>query len=187
MIRRPPRSTLFPYTTLFRSSRPDADRLRTRMHRDVDFPLSLAQRRLQSLQHRQVAAQGAEIPLAVQRLEQSLQITGRVMHVGLAYLDVMKMHDRIQGDRVRLHRLAHHLAVHLAAGGHVDDEVALDLCGARQPGTGKQWTPPREALLGWAQGGEIGRLRADAVLGRSEERRVGEEGRSRWAPHHLKK
>src|SRR5256885_9860144 len=60
MIRRPPRSTLFPYTTLFRSSRPDADQLRTRMHRDGDFPLSLAQRRLQSLQHRQVAAQRSE-------------------------------------------------------------------------------------------------------------------------------
>src|SRR5256885_11314531 len=28
MIRRPPRSTLFPYTTLFRSSRPDAGHLR---------------------------------------------------------------------------------------------------------------------------------------------------------------
>src|SRR3712207_7823732 len=27
MIRRPPRSTLFPYTTLFRSARPPADRL----------------------------------------------------------------------------------------------------------------------------------------------------------------
>src|SRR5688572_33381845 len=28
MIRRPPRSTLFPYTTLFRSLRPDAERAR---------------------------------------------------------------------------------------------------------------------------------------------------------------
>src|SRR5256885_8244275 len=30
MIRRPPRSTLFPYTTLFRSPRPDGDGLRRR-------------------------------------------------------------------------------------------------------------------------------------------------------------
>src|SRR5687768_18206776 len=30
MIRRPPRSTLFPYTTLFRSTFPDAETLRTR-------------------------------------------------------------------------------------------------------------------------------------------------------------
>src|SRR5271169_6912208 len=30
MIRRPPRSTLFPYTTLFRSARPNGSRLRSR-------------------------------------------------------------------------------------------------------------------------------------------------------------
>src|SRR2546429_8779039 len=30
MIRRPPRSTLFPYTTLFRSTHPDLDRVRRR-------------------------------------------------------------------------------------------------------------------------------------------------------------
>src|SRR2546426_3218923 len=34
MIRRPPRSTLFPYTTLFRSKRP-AGRLRHRLHEGV--------------------------------------------------------------------------------------------------------------------------------------------------------
>src|SRR3712207_7467354 len=33
MIRRPPRSTLFPYTTLFRSSVPDADRAQLTVHR----------------------------------------------------------------------------------------------------------------------------------------------------------
>src|SRR5258708_17630080 len=41
MIRRPPRSTLFPYTTLFRSARPD-------LHRRVMVrsPLSFKQRRV---------------------------------------------------------------------------------------------------------------------------------------------
>src|SRR2546430_3339542 len=33
MIRRPPRSTLFPYTTLFRSGRPVSRDLRDRVHR----------------------------------------------------------------------------------------------------------------------------------------------------------
>src|SRR2546430_13995304 len=33
MIRRPPRSTLFPYTTLFRSGRPFSRDLRDRVHR----------------------------------------------------------------------------------------------------------------------------------------------------------
>src|SRR6202158_6546228 len=35
MIRRPPRSTLFPYTTLFRSARPPADRVMNRCRRTV--------------------------------------------------------------------------------------------------------------------------------------------------------
>src|SRR5258708_28496197 len=49
MIRRPPRSTLFPYTTLFRSRQPDQDRARRLVpaggrrsdvlrHDDVDAP-----------------------------------------------------------------------------------------------------------------------------------------------------
>src|SRR5258708_10767758 len=37
MIRRPPRSTLFPYTTLFRSVRASADRVRPR-HPTSDLP-----------------------------------------------------------------------------------------------------------------------------------------------------
>src|SRR3989454_4682477 len=36
MIRRPPRSTLFPYTTLFRSSREDGEGLDGLVHQDVD-------------------------------------------------------------------------------------------------------------------------------------------------------
>src|SRR2546429_4447231 len=36
MIRRPPRSTLFPYTTLFRSQRPHADAERHRESRALD-------------------------------------------------------------------------------------------------------------------------------------------------------
>src|SRR3989449_8172322 len=52
MIRRPPRSTLFPYTTLFRSHRQQRLLLRDRRHH-------LEQRRRASLQ---VRAQGREIP-----------------------------------------------------------------------------------------------------------------------------
>src|SRR3712207_7998608 len=36
MIRRPPRSTLFPYTTLFRSESPPADHERDRPQQDLD-------------------------------------------------------------------------------------------------------------------------------------------------------
>src|SRR2546430_7307603 len=38
MIRRPPRSTLFPYTTLFRSSRSDHQRGHPRSDRDIAHP-----------------------------------------------------------------------------------------------------------------------------------------------------
>src|SRR3712207_7908891 len=34
MIRRPPRSTLFPYTTLFRSPKPKAEKLMLEVHND---------------------------------------------------------------------------------------------------------------------------------------------------------
>src|SRR3712207_7791745 len=36
MIRRPPRSTLFPYTTLFRSRSPSSDQLNTAAWKDAD-------------------------------------------------------------------------------------------------------------------------------------------------------
>src|SRR5688572_33097414 len=44
MIRRPPRSTLFPYTTLFRSTRPSA-----RKREDANRPLVLGELALQAM------------------------------------------------------------------------------------------------------------------------------------------
>jgi len=46
--------------------------------------------------NRQIGAQWAEFPLAIQRLEEALQVSGRVVHVGLAHLDVVQVHDRIE-------------------------------------------------------------------------------------------
>src|SRR3712207_7256634 len=45
MIRRPPRSTLFPYTTLFRSEPPDGRLLLVRQRRDHRFRRARALRR----------------------------------------------------------------------------------------------------------------------------------------------
>src|SRR3712207_7563777 len=48
MIRRPPRSTLFPYTTLFRSSRPEQqDHRRRGLRREAGLRRARAVRRLQ--------------------------------------------------------------------------------------------------------------------------------------------
>src|SRR3989449_11611707 len=44
MIRRPPRSTLFPYTTLFRSVRPQADAVLRRVGSGADLPRILGRR-----------------------------------------------------------------------------------------------------------------------------------------------
>src|SRR2546422_3427685 len=54
MIRRPPRSTLFPYTTLFRSGREGAGRALAVGSRDVDggeMPLGMAQHVERSEEH----------------------------------------------------------------------------------------------------------------------------------------
>jgi hypothetical protein len=54
------------------------------------------------------------------------------VHVGLLHLDKMQADHRVELDVVRLGLLAHHLAVDLAARGHVDDHVAEHLGRARQ-------------------------------------------------------
>src|SRR5258707_6101697 len=63
MIRRPPRSTLFPYTTLFRSVVPLGVRLKSSIARPSSLPLvSLSCQRIQK-----VAAGGPERVLQVRR------------------------------------------------------------------------------------------------------------------------
>jgi len=111
-------------------SGPHADQLISRVHGDRDAPCALAQGRLQLLQHLQIRAQRPEVPFLVERLEQPLQITGRVVHVRLAHFHVVQVHERIHGDGAGVGSLAHHLAMHLAARRHVDDEIAEDLRGA---------------------------------------------------------
>ncbi len=136
------------------------------VHGHGHLPLALAQRRLQALQHREVAAQRTELPLRVERLEQALQVAGRVVHVRLAHLDVVQVHDRIERDGTRVGGLAHHLAVHLAGRGHIDHQVALDLRGAGEAVARRQRAPARVALLGGTDAArDWRRWRRHAVLG----------------------
>src|SRR2546430_8629716 len=48
---------------------------------------------------------------------------------------------------------------------------------------------PTDWIAAFTEAARLDRARADSILaaGGSGERRVGEEGRSRWAPYHLKK
>src|SRR5256885_17013115 len=48
MIRRPPRSTLFPYTTLFRSLVADVERLRRSLERPIEELVLIGRRHLRS-------------------------------------------------------------------------------------------------------------------------------------------
>src|SRR2546430_11595597 len=62
MIRRPPRSTLFPYTTLFRSIRQDPQCLQRRRHEllRAGNPVPVSGDRLEAVVHRGVAPPRSE-------------------------------------------------------------------------------------------------------------------------------
>ena len=96
------------------------------MHGDRDRPFALAQRRLERMQQRHVAVQVLELPFAIERDAQALQVAGRVVHVRLGDLDVVQADDGIERDLALIGRLADHLAMHLAAGWHINDEIAED-------------------------------------------------------------
>src|SRR6266487_7120270 len=99
MIRRPPRSTLFPYTTLFRSRR---------------LGFVVIERRHEPVQRRSQ-------PLEVHRLRKELHRAKR--QGALARLGIPEAADRDYGNRLRLGRRAQALErVEARAAGHLDIE-----------------------------------------------------------------
>src|SRR2546422_3943390 len=87
MIRRPPRSTLFPYTTLFRSSAPGADRA-------IDGP-----DRLPAVQAEEGKPAVHCWPLADRSEEHTSELQSRLHLVCRLLLEKKK----IQGDLIRRH------------------------------------------------------------------------------------
>jgi hypothetical protein len=67
-----------------------------------------------------------------------LQVALLHLHIGFAYFDEIQMHRSIQRDIAMLGILAHDLPVYLALRGHVDNDVALQLCLATQSATLRQ-------------------------------------------------
>src|SRR5215510_2184693 len=67
-----------------------------------------------------------------------------------------------------------------SAGGMIDHPDVVPV--HRRPDTGSHRL--RERLL---RGEALRQIRSGLAMGRSEERRVGKEGRSRWSPYHEKK
>ena len=107
-----------------------------------------------------VTREALERPVAVECLEQALQIAAGVGEIGFADLDVVQTHDRIDLDRVRVGLLAHHLAVDLALRRHVHDEVAAHPGMAPQSSVGGEPRALAIARLRFAERREvIGRAR----------------------------
>ena len=95
------------------------------------------------------------------------------MHVGLAHLDIVEPHHRIDFNRMRLGALAHDLAVHLRFGGHVDDEIAEDLRLAAEPPSRAQGAALVDiALLDIAPWRDMIERRNDVVLGELSNRHL---------------
>src|SRR6266511_6276075 len=126
MIRRPPRSTLFPYTTLFRSD-PAADPLdvvpRLGHHRGrLEQHPDIGERRIQS--HGELRGDPVLLPgEAVQSLDAVLGVAAVAAHVPLT--------DRATGTRLRV--------------GPADD--AHDEVPLRQPAIGRRLPYPAQRLV----------------------------------------
>src|SRR5260370_14292412 len=143
MIRRPPRSTLFPYTTLFRSG-----------HQAGDLLLC------------EVA----------QRLRGSVRAHDLVARVGGDEFVVVLTDDP---DPQETETQASHLQRIIEAPCAIDGTpLVISPCMgiAMYPGDGKN----AEELLNRAESA----MHMAKDSGRSEERRVGKECRSRWSPYH---
>src|SRR3989441_9068385 len=140
MIRRPPRSTLFPYTTLFRSNR---------YHFEATLRREVAR----------CTRYGTRLSLLLMDVDQLKAVNDRWGHQA--------------GDRV-LGRVARAIQTSLRgtdiASRHGGDEFAIIL-------------PDTDARAGRLVAERIC-AKVGASRGRSEERRVGKECRSRWSPYH---
>ena len=106
-----------------------------------------SERGLERLDDLQVRLEVGQLPLALERLEQAREVAGGRREVRRHDLDVVEPDDRIHREVADGEVLADDLAVDLALGRDVDEEVAADRRGARQAAVG------REALLG-----PVGRL-----------------------------
>jgi hypothetical protein len=80
-----------------------------------------------------VDRQRVEIPLLAERTKQSFEVAGGAGQIGLGNFNVMEADHRIHGKRSHPGTLPHHLAMDLAVGGNIDDDVVVYLSGAPQP------------------------------------------------------
>src|SRR3712207_9286052 len=159
MIRRPPRSTLFPYTTLFRSlvrGDPARQEREAALLGELDHPHLV---RLHEVVRREVRGGTAEVALVLDLLE------------GGSLAALLARRGRLRPGEV----------VTTVA------PVAAALAHAHERGVVHGDLPPGNVVFTAEGRAGLPALRAARMLGeeaRSEERRVGKECRSRWSPYH---
>ena len=86
--------------------------------------LPALERRLERPDDLEVGLEAGQLPLALERLEQPGEVAGRRRELGRRDLDVVEPDDRVDGERPDVEALAHDLAVDLALGRDVDQDVA---------------------------------------------------------------
>ena len=117
---------------------PDCDDFALTVDGHGHLPARCPQRILQGLQHVQITREPGQAPFELEFLLQSPQITDRIMHVGLDHLDIVQVNQRVDCQFVYLGPFAHHLAVHLTLGRHIDHHVPEYLGRAPEPAPGRQ-------------------------------------------------
>jgi hypothetical protein len=123
------------------------------------------QRGLEPADHVGVGVQAGQPPLGLDGLQQPRQVAGLRAEGGRLDLDVVQPHHRVQLDVAGLGLLAHDLAVELAVGWHVDDQVAEQPGVAAEPPVGGQPAAVAVAALRLAERRQVRGAGRDAELG----------------------
>ena len=143
---------------------PDGDDLAALVDRDGDPVPAGLERRLERPDDLEVRLESGQLPLALERLEQPGEVAGRRRELGRRDLDVVEADDRVDDERPDVEALAHDLAMDLALGRDVDQHVAADRRGARQPAVGGQALLRPIGRFQLGEGGQVAGLGRDAVL-----------------------
>ena len=116
---------------------PDGDDLAAAMDGDGHAVLAGLERRLEAPNDGEVRAEPGQAPFALEGVEQPAEVPGRQRQVGRRDLDVVQPDDRIDREVPDVEALADDLAVDLALGRNVDQDVAEHLGRAGQPAIGR--------------------------------------------------
>ena len=146
---------------------PRARDRRAVVHGDGDRAGSLEQRALEIRRTRRVGVELVELPLRGECLSHASQVTCGDSELGSCDLDVVEAHDRVDLDRMCVGLLADDLAVELALGRNVDDDVTAEAGGAGQSSSLREPTIGRVSRFHLGGGRQARRRRHDRRASRA--------------------